>query len=98
MIKASRSRRRKIEPDSEGRKGDFSVYTCDGEDSQLLLLLECKPPRGSSSDDVVKLANCLKDCIDEATLAGADDLEVDLCGIVCEGTSFNSGANRDICR
>lgn len=71
------------------------MYTCDGEVSQLMLLVECKLPRDSSSNDLVKLANCLKDCMNEATTAGADDLNIEICGIVCEGTySDTSGRCR----
>lgn len=48
---------------SEGQKADFSVHSCDEDDSQVLLLVECKPPSTAGSDDLVKLGNALKDCM-----------------------------------
>ncbi|KAI8138220.1 hypothetical protein BJV82DRAFT_632179 [Fennellomyces sp. T-0311] len=86
VVKASRNRRRQINSDAKGRKGDFSVYTCQGPQSQLVFIMECKPPRTKKSDDMVKIANCLKDCIDEACVAGANNnYDYEICGLICEG-------------
>ncbi|KAF7725652.1 hypothetical protein EC973_009459 [Apophysomyces ossiformis] len=85
VIRASRERKQAFEPDSEGKKADFSIHTLDGDKSQLLLLVECKAPRSTSSDDFAKVANCLKDCIDKATRAGADNENIEVCGLICNG-------------
>lgn len=84
-MKESAARKKKFDETSRGRKGDFSVHTCDGDKSKLLCVLECKPPRSSKSDDLVKVGNCLKDCIDESAMAGSDTSNSRLVGIVCEG-------------
>ncbi|KAL1931534.1 hypothetical protein VTP01DRAFT_9677 [Rhizomucor pusillus] len=78
VIRGSRVRRQAVEPLSEGRKADFSVHSCDEDDSQVLLLVECKPPSTAGSDDLTTSMN-------EAIKAGADDLHVQVCGIVCHG-------------
>lgn len=83
----SRRRRQGFDPESEGKKADYTVFSCDGNHSQVLLLLECKPPRSSAANDLLKLGNAMKDCMNEAIRAGADDLDIEVCGIVCAGAA-----------
>ncbi|SAL97121.1 hypothetical protein [Absidia glauca] len=83
-VGGSAKRKRQTDPEAQGRKGDFSVYTCDKHLSQLVFLMECKPPRASSSDDFTKMANCLKDCIDKAIKDGVDHSALTVCGLICE--------------
>ncbi|KAG0189749.1 hypothetical protein DFQ28_003029 [Apophysomyces sp. BC1034] len=58
-VSGSSRRKRQTDPDTQARKGDFNAYMCDKHLSQLVFLMECKPPRASPSDDFVKLANTL---------------------------------------
>jgi hypothetical protein len=46
--------------------------------------MECKPLRASSSDDFVKMANCLKDYLDKAIKNGVDHSVLTVCGLLCE--------------
>ncbi|PHZ07185.1 uncharacterized protein RHIMIDRAFT_131423 [Rhizopus microsporus ATCC 52813] len=82
-IKASSSRKQKFDPDSHGRKGDCSVKTNDGCLNQLILLVEVKPPRNTTSNDLVKLGKCLKDVVDKLDEDGVRDVLV--CGLLAEG-------------
>ncbi|KAG1533997.1 hypothetical protein G6F45_012156 [Rhizopus arrhizus] len=82
-IKASSSRKQKFDPNSHGRKGDCSVKTNDGCLSQLVLLVEVKPPRNATSNDLVKLGKCLKDVVDKLDEDGVRDGLV--CGLLAEG-------------
>ena len=49
------------------------------------MLVECKPLRSPESDDLVKLGNCLKDCIDRIARNNGDLTNTTICGIVYEG-------------
>ncbi|ORY95774.1 hypothetical protein BCR43DRAFT_564577 [Syncephalastrum racemosum] len=81
----SAKRKRLTGPDTHARKGDFSAYTCDKHLSQLLFLMECKPPRSSRGDDLAKLSNSLKDCLDKAIQDGAENSVPAMWGLLCEG-------------
>ncbi|KAI9254065.1 hypothetical protein BY458DRAFT_521345 [Sporodiniella umbellata] len=85
-VSGSSRRKRQTDHDAKARKGDFSVYTCDNHLSQLVFLMECKPPRANPSDDFVKMANCLKDCLDKAIKDGADHSVLTVCGLLCESS------------
>ncbi|KAI9247718.1 hypothetical protein BDA99DRAFT_471103 [Phascolomyces articulosus] len=85
VIQASCDSRRRFDDTAEGKKGDYSINTNDGKFSQLVLLVECKPPRNSISGDIPKLARCLKDCLNKMTKDGADNFDLTVCGLVCEG-------------
>ncbi|KAI9489605.1 hypothetical protein BDB00DRAFT_770325, partial [Zychaea mexicana] len=84
-IIGSKERKKVFGSESGGKRGDFIVYTCDGAKSQLLCLMECKPPRAGNSDDLFKAANCLKDCIDKSVRDGVDCNDLELYAIVSEG-------------
>lgn len=67
VVSGSSRQERQTNPDAQGRKGDFSAYTCDNKLSQLVFLIECKPLRASPSNGFVKMANCFKGCLDKAS-------------------------------
>ncbi|KAI8140773.1 hypothetical protein BJV82DRAFT_580810 [Fennellomyces sp. T-0311] len=84
-IPATTERQRRTNDEAQGRKGEFSVYTCDRDRSELMLLMECKSPRSSHSDDLVKLGNCMKDCVDRIARNEGDMEGITICGLISEG-------------
>ncbi|OBZ81390.1 hypothetical protein A0J61_10562 [Choanephora cucurbitarum] len=93
-MSGSNRRKRQTDPNTQARKRDFSVYTCDNHLSQLVSLMECKPPRASPSDDFVKMANCLKDCLDKAIKNGVDHSALTVCGLLYESGCQRKGQRK----
>ncbi|CAG8505822.1 17277_t:CDS:2, partial [Dentiscutata heterogama] len=88
-LNSSAYRKKKFDPSLEGREPDFAVYTSANREKENLLIVEIKPLKSASSNkdmlnDLVKIGNELKDCIDKMIDDGIDD-NVPVCGILVEG-------------
>ena len=93
-VSGSRRRKRQIDPEAQARKKIFSVYTCDNHLSQLVFLMESKPPRASHNDGFLRIANCLKHCLDKAIKDVVDHSAMTVCvvykldNVVCANACY----------
>ncbi|CAG8812737.1 10785_t:CDS:2, partial [Gigaspora margarita] len=88
-LDSSAYRKKKFDPSLEGREPDFAVYTSTNQEKENLLIVEVKSPKRVSSNkdklnDLIKIGNGLKDCIDKMIDDGIND-NVPVCGILVEG-------------
>ncbi|CAG8616168.1 1962_t:CDS:10 [Funneliformis mosseae] len=89
ILDSSAHRKKRFDPSLEGRKPDFELHISMNQRKENLLVLEIKPtnharPNKDTLNDLVKLANELKDCIDKIINDGISD-NVTVCGILVEG-------------
>ncbi|CAI2166265.1 5998_t:CDS:2 [Funneliformis geosporum] len=88
-LDSSARRKKKFDPSLKGKKPDFEVHVSMNQIKENLLVLEINPtdharPNKDTLNDLVKLANELKESIDKIIDDGISD-NVIVCGILVEG-------------